>query len=235
MKDPKSSANSPLFFSMCGVDEDEDEDEEVWWKLRSDRKAEELLPLISVRKFHRKQIDILLQIKTRETRMVLKGKSRSGFRQVLSKQCLNYWSQPLLALLYRNVFLCCSLSLVHHAGLRGFSVWLAFIFRVWTMRVFFSLSPSCLCMYTQDLQYDYVLFLSCEAGKKKRGSVVGKVLSGEGERLRKGPWQKGQRMAFRTLASLNSHLSLGPSLFLFTSFYKPVRWHMQRFYSGMEF
>lgn len=43
MKEPKSSANSPRLFSMCGlvedeeVDEEVDEDEDVWWKLRSDR------------------------------------------------------------------------------------------------------------------------------------------------------------------------------------------------------
>lgn len=33
------------------------------------------------------------------------------------------------------------------------------------MRLFFS--PSCLCMYTQDVRDDYVLYLSCEAGKKE--------------------------------------------------------------------
>lgn len=191
MKDPKSSANSPLFFSMCGVDEDEDEDEEVWWKLRSDRKAEELLPLISVRKFHRKQIDILLQIKTRETRMVLKGKSRSGFRQVLSKQCLNYWSQPLLALLYRNVFLCCSLSLVHHAGLRGFSVWLAFIFRVWTMRFFF-FSLSLLSVYVHTRLAVWLCAIFILWGREKKEGVSGrKSFEWWGWEVKKGSMTKG--------------------------------------------
>lgn len=42
MKEPKSSANSPRLFSMCGLVEDEEvdeevDDDEVWWKLRSDR------------------------------------------------------------------------------------------------------------------------------------------------------------------------------------------------------
>lgn len=36
MKEPKSSAKSPLLFSMYGLLEDEEE-EEVCWKLRSDR------------------------------------------------------------------------------------------------------------------------------------------------------------------------------------------------------
>jgi hypothetical protein len=35
MKEPKSSAKSPLLFSMYGLLEDEEE-EEVCWKLRSD-------------------------------------------------------------------------------------------------------------------------------------------------------------------------------------------------------
>lgn len=41
MKEPKSSAKSPLLFSMYGL-----LDEEVCWKLRSDRYAEELVTLI---------------------------------------------------------------------------------------------------------------------------------------------------------------------------------------------
>lgn len=45
MKEPKSSANSPRLFSMCELPEDEEEDE-VWWKLRSDRYAEELVTLM---------------------------------------------------------------------------------------------------------------------------------------------------------------------------------------------
>lgn len=54
------------------------------------------------------------------------------------------------------------------------------------MRLFSS--PSCLCMYTQDVQ-DYVTmcYIYLVRQGKKRGSVVGKVLEGEGTRLRKGP------------------------------------------------
>lgn len=45
MNEPKSSANSPRLFSMYGLPEDVVEDE-VWWKLRSDRQAEELVTLM---------------------------------------------------------------------------------------------------------------------------------------------------------------------------------------------
>lgn len=45
MKGPKSSAKSPRLFSMWELPEDEEEDE-VWWKLRSDRYAEELVTLM---------------------------------------------------------------------------------------------------------------------------------------------------------------------------------------------
>lgn len=45
LKEPKSSANSPRLFSMCELPEDEEEDE-LWWKLRSDRYAEELVTLM---------------------------------------------------------------------------------------------------------------------------------------------------------------------------------------------
>lgn len=49
-------------------------------------------------------------------------------------------------------------------------------------------SPSCLCMYTQDVQ-DYVTmcYIYLVRQGKERGSVVGKVLDGEGWGLRKGP------------------------------------------------
>ena len=50
MNEPKSSVNRPLFFSMKGLPE---EPEEVWWKLRSDRKAlEELDTLMGGKEVH---------------------------------------------------------------------------------------------------------------------------------------------------------------------------------------